>query len=105
MPLILDPRSVPEPTLRTMARELSGELVEVLESISERGPAKDPLGIVTASDLLRAAIALSPTVEGAPVGQVALVVNVQYEALIASIDLIKTHFGLPTVPRGRSPPT
>jgi hypothetical protein len=100
MPLILDPSSVPDAILRKMARELTVELVEVLDSIAERGPAKDPFGIVTAGDLLRAAIALGRATEGAPVALTAAVVNVQYETLLAAIDLIKTHYGLPTVPRG-----
>jgi len=105
MPLLLDPTTVPEATLRAMAKELQGELEEILASLAERGPAKDPLGIVTATDLLTAAIQLGRRTEGAPSALTAAVVNVQYEALVASIDLIKTHFGLPTVPRGPAPPS
>ena len=104
MPLILDPHRLPEATVRTMARELSSGLEEVRDSLADRGPAKDPLGIVTASDLLAAAIQLGRATEGAPIALTAAVVNIQYETLIAAIDLIKTHYGLPTVPRGRTPP-
>jgi hypothetical protein len=104
MPLIIDADRVPEATLRTMAKELTGELEEILASLADRGPAKDPLGVVTAADLLRSAIDLGHATEGAPVALTAAVVNVEYEALVASIDLIKSHFGLPTVPRGRAPP-
>jgi hypothetical protein len=100
MPLILDPARVPEATLRAMGRELQMELEEVLASVAEHGPAKDPLGVVTASDLLRSAIALGQATEGSPVPLTAAVVNVQYETLVAAIDLIKSHFGLPTVPKG-----
>ena len=104
VPLILDAASVPEATIRTMAKELREELEEILASIDARGTPKDPLGVVTASDLLKAAIQLGRETEGAPVGLAAAVVNVEYETLLASIDLIKSHFGLPTVPQGRTPP-
>jgi hypothetical protein len=103
MPLILDPARVPEETLRTMARELATELREVLDSLDDRGPAKDPLGIVTARDLLAAAIRLAEETEGGSIALTAAVVNVEYETLLAAIDLIKTHYGLPTVPRARPP--
>jgi hypothetical protein len=85
-----------------MARELTTELREVLESLDDRGPAKDPLGIVTARDLLAAGIQLAEETEGGSVALTAAVVNVEYETLVAAIDLIKTHFGLPTVPRARA---
>ena len=104
MPLILDPARVPEETLRTMAKEFTVELQEVLDSIADRGAPKDPLGIITASDLLTSAIQLGRATEGAPVALTAAVVNVQYETLIAAIDLIKSHYGLPTVPRGPKSP-
>ncbi len=61
------------------------------------------MGVRTASDLLEAAIQLGRETDGAPIALTAAVVNVQYEALVAAIDLIKTHFGLPTVPRGHAP--
>jgi hypothetical protein len=105
VPLLLDPRRLPEATVRTMAKELAGELEEILESLSDRGKPRDPWGVVTAADLLTAAIELGRATEGAPVALTAAVVNVQYETLIAAVDLIKTHYGLPTVPRGPKPPT
>ena len=104
MPIVLDPSAIPEPTLREMARELQEELEEILGSIEDRGTPRDPLGVLTAADLLRAAIRLGHETQGAAVPLTVAVVNVQYETLIASVDLIKSHFGLPTVPRARAPP-
>ncbi|MCI4360366.1 MAG: hypothetical protein L3J91_01545, partial [Thermoplasmata archaeon] len=66
MTLILDPSTIPESTFRAMGRELQMELEEILASVAERGAPKDPLGVVTATDLLKSAIALGKATDGAP---------------------------------------
>ena len=54
-------------------------------------------------DLLRDVIALSELVDlpGADPRALTAMVNVQYDALLASIDLMKSHVEMPTVPRPR----
>ncbi len=104
MALILDPSRIPEEKLRAMAKQFQTDLEGLLASIDARGAPKDPLGVFTISGLLRATIELGRATQGASVAVTTAVVNLQYETVVAAVDLIKWHFGLPTVPRGKARP-
>jgi hypothetical protein len=70
-------------------------------------PIVDPPSFRTARELLVDVIALGDGLsDGAPDALLARVVNVQYDAMLAAIDLMKSHSALPSrVPRARTPPS
>ena len=103
MPLILDPAVLPLPELRKMSREMTEGLTGLAEWAADpKLPAREPLGVRAGAELFRAAAALGASAEepSATAPQVTAIVNAQYEAMIAGIDLVKMHSDLPKVPKG-----
>jgi hypothetical protein len=108
MPLITEPDAWTTDRLRPMLADFHRELVELAGMLGEpsRRPVLDPLGLLTARDLASAAAELAGAaqMEGLPARFQVAAVNVAYEAVVASIDLMKSHTAGPKVPSGRPPP-
>ena len=106
MSLILDAAALGRSKLLELIEEQRQGLEESIQNL-EHWPARirDPASFRTARELLTDVLALSRSVvgdEAISVELLASVANVQYGALIASIDLMKSHSDLPsTVPRAR----
>ncbi len=105
MPLLLDPATRSDEELHEMLKAGREEFREFVVGLTNEppGPVKEPLSLLTAADLLRDVVALSELVDrpGADRRLLAAMVNVQYDALLAAIDLMKSHVDIPTVPRAR----
>jgi hypothetical protein len=103
MPLVLDPDSLPREQLTAMLRASGTELAELL-AMTDAPPAavREPLGVLTAGDLLRAAIRVGEAVDrpATDAATLAAALNLQYEAMLAAIDLVKMHTAMAKVPRG-----
>lgn len=103
MPLVLDPTSLPADVLEDLRRSLRDDLAEAGELVHHpAGKVLDPGSLETASELVRSALARldapgprSPEALGADV-------NLAYAALVAVIDLVKSHTDVPRVPRKRA---
>lgn len=104
MPLILDAGTHPIERLREMLRENQADFRETLAALDHPpGPVLDPMGLKNAGDLVRGVMALGDAIDRpeAEPKLLAAMVNVQYETLVASIDLMKAHVDIPKVPRSR----
>jgi hypothetical protein len=105
MPLLLDPASRTEEELREMLKAGREEFREFVVGLTTEppGPVKEPLSLLTAADLLRDVVTLSERVDrpGADPRVLTAMVNVQYDALLCAIDLMKSHVEMPAVPRAR----
>jgi hypothetical protein len=108
VPLVLDPEALPMETLRALLKEQTEGVTELLEwATHPAAPVKETLGVLTALDLLKSALEVGRRAEHlqANRAEIAAAVNVQYEASLAAIDLVKMHSDLPKVPRGRASPS
>ena len=106
MALIVDPSSWTRPKLLDLLAEHRDGLLETLGNLDAwPHPVVDPASFRTARDLLSDALALGEGLpENAPVALLARTVNVQYDAMLAAIDLMKSHSALASrVPRARKP--
>jgi hypothetical protein len=104
MPLILDVNAHDPVALREMLHANQVDFRESLAAIEHPpGAVLDPMSLVTAADLVRAVLALSEAVDrpDAEAKTLAAMVNVQYETLLAVIDLMKSHVDMPKVPHPR----
>jgi hypothetical protein len=104
MPIVPDAAGWTEPRLRELLRLQAREVAETLERLRDPAlPDAEPAGLRTAIDLLQNVEALAMAAEraGTPRAILAAVANVQYDAIVAGIDLLKSHSGLPSVPRRR----
>jgi hypothetical protein len=108
MPLIEEPDAWTADRLRPMLADFHEELVALARLFGEPShrAALDPLGILNARGLASAAAELADAAQmgGLPTRFQVAVVNVAYEAVVASIDLMKSHTAGPRVP-SRSPPS
>ena len=105
MPLVLDPANYSEESLAALVGSLRLDLVETLELAEHpRGAVRDPSGPEAAAQLLRATIALLDRGEPRAVQDLAVRANLAYAALVAAIDLIKSHVDVPRVPAPRRSP-
>jgi hypothetical protein len=105
MALIVDPSTWTRPRLLEMLKDQREGLEETLHNLDAwPHPVRDPASFRTACDLLVDAIALGEGLaEGASLEVLARVVNVQYDATLAAIDLMKSHSELASrVPRART---
>lgn len=66
-------------------------------------PVREPLGLITARNLLEAALAAAPFQPGRSAEELAVAVNLLYESALAAIDLVKCHTESPRVPQRRVP--
>ena|SRR5579859_85655 len=103
MPLVAS--SYPAAKLREMLEEQRTGLNELLEMLADP-PARvnQPLSVLTAQDLVRAALAAAQPRPDATPAELAASVNLLYESFLAAIDLLKVHSEMPKVPRGRKTP-
>ena len=101
MPLV--DATLPLALLRSMLEEQRAGAEEILAMVDDP-PARvrEPLGVVTAHDLLTAALAAARLRDDASAQEVAASVNLLYESGLAAIDLLKVHSEMPRVPRGRA---
>lgn len=104
MPLV--DANLPVALLRSIFEEQRSGAVEILALVdAPPEPVREPLGIVTAHDLLTAALAAARPAADAEAAELATAVNLLYESSLAAIDLLKVHSAMPRVPRGRARPT
>jgi hypothetical protein len=103
--LILDPASLPEEVLRELHRSLAADLAETLEMVEQPTRAvRDPSSLTTAADLVRSATAVISRPGPRTRVELAAEANLAYAAMLAAIDLVKSHTEGPTVPRARASP-
>ncbi len=62
----------------------------------------EPLGLLTARDLLEAALRTTSAADGGSDETLAASVDLLYQSGLAAIDLLKMHTKMPKVPRGRA---
>ena len=106
MPLVHDPNALPPQVLDELHRSLLADLQETGELIrSPRGAVLDPASLVTAEELLSAALAQLSRPGTRTPSEKAQDVNLAYATMLAVIDLVKSHTEGPRVPRRRSAPT
>jgi len=103
VPLVLDPDRLPEGVLQGLVKSLRVDLAESLELVTEpRGAVRDPAGLETARELALSALALLDRPGPRTRGELAEEANLAYAAMLAVIDLAKSHTDVPRVPRSRS---
>ncbi|MCI4369226.1 MAG: hypothetical protein L3K09_06670 [Thermoplasmata archaeon] len=105
MPIILANSSQSDSQLRQMIRDTQEGLDELAERMADSGfPMVEPMGIYTARELLGSVSELvaSLSTKGSDRAELVRVAIVQYDAMLAAIDLMKVHSSLPRVPRGAS---
>jgi hypothetical protein len=106
MPLVLDPETLPEPVLRELHRSLTTDLEEIVDLIHHpRGVVLDPASLSTAEELIQTARAVFARPGPRSRSELAAEANLAYAAMLAAIDLVKSHTDVPTVPRDRSSET
>lgn len=104
MPLVLDPTSLPLSSLRELRRSLRDDLVAAQDLVDRPGGAvRDPASLETASELLRWTLVRLDSPAPHTAGALGADVNLAYAALLAVIDLVKSHTEVPRVPRKRAP--
>jgi hypothetical protein len=107
MPLVLDPSGWDRERLLALIRMQLEGLEETLGRVQDLGPRwSDPTSLRTAIDLLEDAQALAQGAldrSNAEPRELALVANVEYDAMLAGIDLLKSHTDLAKVPRPSRP--
>ncbi len=100
MPLVLDPERLSEATLRELVSGLRDDLAESLEYVqSPRGRVREPAGLEAAEGLVRAALESLDAGGSGDRADLARRANLAYAAMIAAIDLVKSHTDVPRVPR------
>jgi hypothetical protein len=103
MPLVLEPNTLSEPVLQELVRSLTDDLTGSLEMVRHPpGPIRDPSSLETAENLLTSALALLRRPGPRNPAELAAEANLAYAALLAAIDLVKSHTDIPRVPRGPS---
>jgi hypothetical protein len=100
MPLVLEPGAYSTEQLTNLARELEDGLRETRELVATpKRPVRDPASLRTALDLVDAVLAATETGERDAARRLAAQSNLLYAAMLAAIDLVKSHTDGPTVPR------
>jgi len=107
MPLVLEPKAL----ARAALEELVKEMVEGLEELrpmatSPKARVIDPTSLLTARELLDAALATIRRPGERTDDELAADANLGYATQLAVLDLVKSHTDVPRVPRPRpkSPP-
>lgn len=107
MALILDPSQHSTDRLRSLLLEEREGISEYLEMLQNPPkPARDPMSLRTTVELLTDALAAidrldTPTADA---GTLAAATNLGHSAMLAAIDLWKSHADVPRVPKGPTPP-
>jgi hypothetical protein len=102
MPLVLDPDALSEAVLRELHRSVANDLAETLDLVLHpRGPVRDPASLAAAEDLVRSATAVISRPGARGRAELAAEANLAYAAMLATIDLVKSHTDVPLVPRAR----
>jgi len=102
VPLILDPEKLPRAVLEAVHREMRESVGETLELVRHpRGAVHDPASLATAEGLLAASIALLDRPGARDANALGSETNLAYAAMLAAIDLVKSHTDVPTVPQPR----
>lgn len=103
MPLIGKAQGWDRPRLLELLRSQQEGLEEIRARVEQVGVVwRDPMSRLTALELLRDAAALSERALHEPGLSDPLlteVVNLQYSALLAAVDLLKSHANVPKVPQ------
>jgi len=103
MPLVLNPASHSAETLEELRRSLRDDLADTVELVQNPGGAVvDPASLQTARDLLQSTLAALDRPGPSDAASLAADVNLAYAALVAVIDLVKSHTDGPRVPRHQS---
>ena len=104
MPLVLDPERLTPAHLEELARSLAEDLADLTGAIdAPRGRVRDPASLVTARELLEAVRAVVDRPGARSASDRAAEANLSYAAMLAVIDLVKSHTDQPIVPAARKP--
>ena len=102
MPLLFEDGTYSTETLRELLRSLAAELEETRELIRRpRGPVRDPASLETADALVVSALGEVRRDESSEPSVLIGRANLAYAALVATIDLMKSHTDVPRVPQPR----
>jgi len=103
MPLVLDPEKLTLNVLEELRRSLREDLADTLEAVVHpRGAVRDPTSLETAKDLVEASIAVLDRPGAREPKRLAEEANLAYAAMLAAIDLVKSHTDVPRVPAPRA---
>jgi hypothetical protein len=104
MPLILDPESYSRELLAALVRDLAEGLTETRDLVLQpRGRVLDPSSLLTAQELVDAALASLGRPGERSRAELAYDANLAYAAMISALDLVKSHTDAPRVPARRKP--
>ncbi len=102
MALVSDPERLPAAVLDDLVRSLRADLADTEEMItSPRGRVLDPASLLTAQELLTAAVQVLDRAGARTPSERAGEANLAYATLLAVIDLVKSHTDVPKVPPPR----
>jgi len=105
VPLVFDPERYSPEELGKLVDEFVQTLVELREGLPSPSPhVLDPASIVTARELIDAALAAMRDPLAVANSQRAANANLGYATMVAVIDLVKSHTDRPRVPRRSSRP-
>jgi hypothetical protein len=103
VPLVLDPKSVPESVLKGLVRSLRADLAETEQLVrNPKGRVIDPASLLTAQELLESAREILTRSQQGDRASLASDANLAYAVMIAAIDLVKSHTDVPRVPPPRT---
>ncbi len=106
VPLIAEPERIPLGVLRELRESLRADLEETLEMVAApRGAVRDPASLETAAELARSVLHLLDRPGDRDARGLAAEANLAYAAMLAVIDLVKSHTDVPRVPRPRAAPS
>jgi hypothetical protein len=102
MPLVLDPARLPEKILAQLVGDLHRDLEETLDLVrNPRGEVLDATSLRSAEELLESALAVLDAPGPRTAADWGREANLAYSAMVASIDLVKSHTAVPRVPAPR----
>ncbi|HYA58104.1 MAG TPA: hypothetical protein VEH57_06555 [Thermoplasmata archaeon] len=102
MPLVLEAEKLPRATLSELRNSLRNDLIEARDLIDHpRGAVHDPASLETARELLEGALAQVDRPGPRERAALGRDINLAYAALVAVIDLVKSHTDVPLVPAPR----
>jgi len=102
MSLVHDAESLPDSVLEELVRSLRADLEETEEMVrAPRGRILDPASLVTADELIAGAKAVLDRAGPRTKAERGDEANLAYAAMLAVIDLVKSHTDVPKVPPPR----
>ena len=102
MALVSEPERLPRSVLEQLVQQLRDDLADTEDLVRHpRGTVLDPASLRTAEELLEGARSVLDRTGPRTVQELAAEANLAYAAMLAVIDLVKSHTDVPQVPPPR----